>query len=100
MHGAGEPLVLVHGGLQTIALMAELVADAGATRQVIASSWRATGTPRLRGRPPRYEQMADDVAALVAELGLAEVDLPGYSLGGGVACKWPADIRNWCAGWW
>ncbi len=92
IHGTGEPLVLVHGGLQTIDLMAEFVADLAQLRQVIAVELEGHGHTPLRGGPLSYEQMADDVAALAAELGLAEVDLLGYSLGGGVA--WQVAVRH------
>lgn len=92
VHGTGEPLVLVHGGLQTIDLMAEFVAEMAQLRQVIAVELEGHGHTPLRGGPLSYEQMADDVAALAAELGLAEVDLLGHSLGGGVA--WQAAIRH------
>ncbi len=85
VHGEGEPLLLVHGGLQTIDLMAEFVADLAQLRQVIAVELEGHGHTPLRGGPLSYEQMADDVAALAAERGLAQVDLLGYSLGGGVA---------------
>jgi pimeloyl-ACP methyl ester carboxylesterase len=92
VHGRGEPLILVHGGLQTIGLMAEFVAEMAQLRQVIAVELEGHGHTPLRGGPLSYEQMADDVAALAAELGLAEVDLLGYSLGGGVA--WQVAIRH------
>ena len=85
VHGEGEPLVLVHGGLQNIELMADFVADLAQLRQVIAVELEGHGHTPLRGGPLSYEQLADDVAALAAELGLSEVDLLGYSLGGGVA---------------
>ena len=90
--GGEAPLVLVHGGLQTIDLMAEFVAEMAQLRQVIAVELEGHGHTPLRGGPLSYEQMADDVAALAAELGLAEVDLLGHSLGGGVA--WQVAIRH------
>jgi pimeloyl-ACP methyl ester carboxylesterase len=38
-------------------------------------------------RPLRFESMADDLAQLVERLGLAEVDVLGYPMGGGVALQ-------------
>ena len=35
------------------------------------------------GRGLSYEEMADDIGALIAHLGLAQADVMGYSLGGG-----------------
>jgi pimeloyl-ACP methyl ester carboxylesterase len=92
VHGEGEPLILMHGGLQTIGLMAEFVAELARLRRVIAVELEGHGHTPLRGGPLSYEQMADDVAALAAELDLAEVDLLGYSLGGGVG--WQTAIRH------
>lgn len=91
IHGTGEPLVVVHGGLQTIGLMTEFVAELARLRQVIAVELEGHGHTPLRGGPLSYEQMADDVAALAAELGLSQVDLLGYSMGGGVS--WQVAIR-------
>jgi pimeloyl-ACP methyl ester carboxylesterase len=38
-------------------------------------------------RPLRFETLADDVAAVIRELGLGKADLLGYSFGGGVALQ-------------
>jgi pimeloyl-ACP methyl ester carboxylesterase len=38
-------------------------------------------------RPLTYEQMGDDVAALVRELGHEQADVAGYSMGGGAALR-------------
>jgi len=38
-------------------------------------------------RPLRYEHMADDVAALMGEIGVERADIFGYSMGGGVALQ-------------
>jgi pimeloyl-ACP methyl ester carboxylesterase len=38
-------------------------------------------------RPMRYELMGDDIAALLAHLEIAQADVMGYSLGGGVALR-------------
>lgn len=92
VHGQGEPLILVHGGLQNIALMAEFVAEMAQFRRVIAVELEGHGHTPLRGGPLSYEQMADDVASLAAELGLARVDLLGYSMGGGVV--WQVAMRH------
>jgi len=38
-------------------------------------------------RPLRYEQLADDIAALLAQIGIEQADLFGWSLGAGVALQ-------------
>ena len=38
-------------------------------------------------RPLRFELLADDIAALITQLGFDQADILGYSLGGGVALQ-------------
>src|SRR5689334_3833585 len=87
VHGSGPPLVLVHGGLGTIEMFARILPDLAATRQVIAVELQGHGHTADIARPLSYEQMADDVAALIEQLSLAPADILGYSLGGGVALQ-------------
>jgi pimeloyl-ACP methyl ester carboxylesterase len=93
IHGKGQPLVLLHGGLLTIDLsFGQLLPDVAAGRQVIAVELQAHGHTADLDRPLSFEAMADDVAALIRQLGLPQVDVLGYSLGGGVA--WQTAIRH------
>jgi pimeloyl-ACP methyl ester carboxylesterase len=86
IHGTGEPLVVLHGGLATIDLMRGALLDGlAAGRQVIAVEFQAHGHTADIDRPLTYDGLADDVAALVASLGLGQVDVLGYSMGGTVA---------------
>ncbi|OYD61014.1 alpha/beta fold hydrolase [Rhodococcus sp. OK302] len=86
IHGTGRPLVLIHGGLDTIdSAFGTLLPDLAKTRQVIAVELQAHGHTADIDRPLRYELMADDIVGLVTHLGLEKVDVLGYSLGGGVA---------------
>jgi pimeloyl-ACP methyl ester carboxylesterase len=85
IHGSGRPLVLLHGGVQASEVFGPNLAALAAKRQVIAVHLQGHGhTPDVE-RPLRFEDMADDVAALAAHLGLKKIDVLGYSLGGGVA---------------
>ncbi len=92
IHGAGRPLVLLHGGLSMIGMFGQLLPDLAETRQVIAIELQAHGHTADIDRPLSFEQMADDVAALIEHLGLENADVLGYSLGGGVALQ--AAIRH------
>jgi pimeloyl-ACP methyl ester carboxylesterase len=88
IHGDGQPLVLLHGGLGTIAgHWGDLLPALVQTYQVIAVELQGHGHTADIDRPLRYEAMADDIAALIAHLGLAPADIMGYSLGGGVALQ-------------
>jgi pimeloyl-ACP methyl ester carboxylesterase len=88
IHGSGDPLVVLHGAFMTIGTMGELVPELAKTRQVIAVELQAHGhTADIEDRPLSYEQMADDVAALLRHLEIEEADVFGYSTGGGVALQ-------------
>jgi len=86
-HGAGEPLILLHGGLGLSSMFGDVLTLLAEDRQVIAVDLQAHGHTADIDRPLRYELMGDDIAALIRHLGLAGTDLMGYSLGGGVALR-------------
>jgi len=71
----------------TIETMGEIVPSLAETRQVIAAELQGHGHTADIDRPLSYEQMADDVAALVRYLEIEEADVFGFSLGGGVALQ-------------
>jgi len=87
-HGAGAPLVLLHGGLGTIdAIFGRLLPALAAQREVIAVELQGHGHTADNGREMTYQAMADDIAALIARLGLERADVAGYSVGGGVTLQ-------------
>src|ERR687894_377591 len=85
IHGTGQPLVLLHGAYMTIDAMGEVVPALAETRQVIAVELQGHGRTADIDRPLTYEQMADDIAALLRHLVIEKADVFGYSMGGGVA---------------
>lgn len=87
IHGAGEPLILLHGGLQTAEMLGEILPSLANKRRVIAVDLQAHGRTADIDRPLSYEAMADDIAALTKYLGVEKADFMGYSLGGGVALR-------------
>lgn len=87
IHGEGEPLVLLHGGLGGIVEFSQLLPTLAETHQVIAVELQGHGHTADIDRPITYEDMADDVAALITELGYEKADVMGFSLGGGVALQ-------------
>jgi pimeloyl-ACP methyl ester carboxylesterase len=87
-HGAGEPLVLLHGGFGAGELWAPVLPALAAERRVITVDLAGHGhSPDPGDRPLRPELMADDIAALIEHLGLERADVMGYSLGGMVALR-------------
>ncbi len=87
IHGTGEPLVVLHGAYMTIDAMGALVPSLAETRRVIAVELQGHGRTADIDRPISYEQMADDVAALLRHLETGAADVFGYSMGGGVALQ-------------
>jgi pimeloyl-ACP methyl ester carboxylesterase len=92
IHGAGRPLVLLHGAMGTIDMFGELLPALAKTHRVIAIEQQAHGRTADIDRPLRYEQMAEDTAALLRHLNIDNADVFGYSLGGAVA--WQLAIRH------
>ncbi|QBD76142.1 alpha/beta hydrolase [Ktedonosporobacter rubrisoli] len=87
LHGSGQPLVVLPGSFGTIEALGEIVPLLAKKRQVIAVELQGHGHTADIDRQLSYEALADDIAALIASLGLQQADLFGYSLGGGVALQ-------------
>jgi pimeloyl-ACP methyl ester carboxylesterase len=98
IHGAGAPLVLLHGAYMTVELMGPILSGLAGTRRVIAPEQQGHGRTADADRPLAYEQMADDTAALLRHLEIESADVFGYSMGGGVALqiaiRHPALVRK------
>jgi pimeloyl-ACP methyl ester carboxylesterase len=87
IHGAGRPVLLLHGAYMTIDLMGPLLQGLAEGRQVIAVEQQGHGHTADIDRPLTYEQMADDTAALLRHLEVPRADVVGYSMGGGIALQ-------------
>jgi pimeloyl-ACP methyl ester carboxylesterase len=86
VHGAGKPLILLHGGIDPDSFGSNL-AELAKGQQVIAVHLQAHGRTPDTDRPMRCESMGDDVAALIGHLKLGKADIMGYSLGSFVALQ-------------
>ncbi len=87
VQGTGQPLVLLHGGVGSTEMYDAILPLLAANRQIVNVDLQAHGRTADIDRPMRFEMMADDIAALMKHLGLAQADVMGYSLGGGVALR-------------
>lgn len=83
--GSGTPLVFLHGGLlyfdNSFAAQRDRFA---ASRLVIGIDRPGHGHSPDNGRPFTYQEMADDMAAVIQKLGVAPVDIVGHSDGGNI----------------
>ena len=92
VHGEGQPLVLLHGGLMTIDLsFGAVLPELAASRQVIATELQGHGRTADIDRDLELGALAGDVAALLDHLGIERADVLGFSLGGGVALQLALD---------
>jgi len=87
IHGKGEPLLLLHGGLGQIEMFGPILGILAEGRQVIGVDLQGHGRTTLGSREISLVDMGDDMATILKELGLGQVDVLGYSLGGGVAFR-------------
>lgn len=89
IRGTGEPVVLLHGAFMTISddNWSVLINELAKTRKVIAVEMQGHGRTGDIKRDITYENLSDDVAALLDYLKIARAVVIGYSLGGGVAMQ-------------
>src|SRR5947209_8407410 len=101
-HGAGRPLILLHGGLGSGEMFGPVLPLLAERHQVITPDLQGHGRTADIERPIDVRLMAGDIAALIDHLGLDTPDLVGYSLGGGVAlhtaAKYPGKVRRLVSG--
>ena len=82
-HGQGPPLVLLHGGLQTIELsFGALIPLLARRHRVIPMELQGHGRTADVDRPMTFEHLASDVVGLLDHLGVERTDVFGFSLGG------------------
>jgi pimeloyl-ACP methyl ester carboxylesterase len=88
IHGAGFPLVLLHGGGSTITTTFGLILPALAkSHMVIAIELQAHGHTADRDAPESFEQDAADVTELLRQLNIPKADIFGFSNGGHTALE-------------
>jgi pimeloyl-ACP methyl ester carboxylesterase len=84
-HGAGRPLILLHGGLMSGETFGPVLPLFTQGHEVIVVDLQGHGRTADIDRPISAQLMAEDIAALITHLELDKPDVFGYSLGGGVA---------------
>jgi pimeloyl-ACP methyl ester carboxylesterase len=88
VYGAGQPLVLIHGGGSTLnTTFGRIMPELAKTHQVIAVDLQNHGRTAARDIPETFEQDADDVAELLKQLNISNADIFGFSNGGSTALQ-------------
>jgi pimeloyl-ACP methyl ester carboxylesterase len=98
VHGSGEPLLLLHGGLGTIDMFGPALPLLAEKRQVIAVDLHGHGRTPLGNRKISLIDQGDDMDVILKQLGTGPVDVLGYSFGAGVgfrlAVQHPQAVRR------
>jgi pimeloyl-ACP methyl ester carboxylesterase len=98
IHGVGKPLLLLHGAFGTVEGWGAFTPTLAKGRQVIVVELQGHGRTGDIDRPLAFTTMAEDVAQLLKQLSLKDVDVFGYSMGGDVALalamKYPELVRK------
>lgn len=84
-YGVGDPVVLLHGGLGNSDHWAFQVPALAERHHVIAIDSRHQGRSTLGKAPLSYHRMADDVIAVLDQLGVKRAAFVGWSDGGEIA---------------
>lgn len=80
--GAGDPVLLIHGGLGHADIWASQVATLSKTHKVIVADSRGHGRSTRTDEPYGYDLMASDYLALLDYLKIDKTALVGWSDGG------------------
>ncbi|TIW64573.1 MAG: alpha/beta fold hydrolase, partial [Mesorhizobium sp.] len=80
--GAGDPVLLIHGGLGHADIWASQVATLAKTHKVIVADSRGHGRSTRTEQPYGYDLMASDYLALLDYLKIDKTALVGWSDGG------------------
>lgn len=81
VHGAGDPMLLLHGGFCSIETMRAQISDLAQRYTVHAPERRGHGRTADDGLPFDYARMAEETVSYLDAVGLQTVDVVGFSDG-------------------
>ncbi|NSW52600.1 MAG: alpha/beta hydrolase [Anaerolineae bacterium] len=101
-HGAGDPLIMLHGGLETSQMWTSMLPDFATQFRVIIPDSRGHGRTDNPAGVFSYPMMGADIAAFIKALGLSKPFIIGYSDGGQTALEmamtYPGLVRGYMIG--
>src|SRR6059036_947064 len=89
--GRGDPLVLIHGLGDDHRAWRRTVAPLMLTHRVVLMDFRGHGGTSVGRATGALDQLAADVVTVLDALGLDDVTLAGFSLGGTIAMRTALD---------
>jgi pimeloyl-ACP methyl ester carboxylesterase len=88
IHGRGEPLLLLHGGLFSTRMFGPTLTTLAEDRRVIGVDLHGHGRTGLGARSKiNPVEIGRDLAVVIQKLGFRRVDVMGYSFGGAAALQ-------------
>ncbi|MGH7626832.1 MAG: alpha/beta fold hydrolase, partial [Gemmatimonadaceae bacterium] len=98
IHGNGEPLLLLHGGLLSTGMFGPTLSELARYRRVIGVDLHGHGRTALGARKISPVDIGRDLAVVIQQLGLRQADVMGYSFGATcalqLAFQQPALVRR------
>jgi len=98
VHGTGEPLILLHGSLESMTEWGKQIPEFSKKYQVIVIDNRGHGQSTFADKKMDYTMMSEDVLRVMQELNIDSAHLVGFGDGGIIglylALNHPAKVRK------
>lgn len=91
---SNEILILVHGNLSSSVFFDDLMSDLSQNYTVYSMDLRGFGKSKSKRRVGSLRSLSNDLVEFIKDMGLNEVSMLGWSLGGAVVLEAAAELRN------
>ena len=100
VHGEGQPIILLHGGVSASEVFGQVLPELAKTRKVLAVHLQGHGHTKDINRALRFEFMADDIAALLAYLKIPKADVLVIPWAVALHCRQSSGTLRLSIVWW